>query len=311
MKGNGRQDRKRAGLATRSLKGLLSVALMASSLFVATPGSAATIAVVGSRSELDTIATAFTASGDTVLRISQDWAALSNAQLDGVFASQIVWEGDVFSALSAGVQTRMQNFVESNHGLFLTAERPCCEAHNATIQTLGRTLTGDNGLVIGGLGFDLFGHTFSGSPTTILTDPNDIRLQPALHDGPGQVSPTGGITSDACFTVSGSGPNTFCTAAAWGPDVLEEEVGRLVIYGDINSQPSLTTQFNGDQFENIRSFLLTGFTGGGDVCDENPNLPGCDGQEPPPSSGVPLPGALWLMGIGLGVTGARRLIGRS
>lgn len=280
-------------------------ATVALSVCMAVPVYAANIAVVGPRSELNTISTEFTNSfGDTVTRYNTGWASLTNAQLDQIFSSDIVWEGNIFASIPGAVQTRMQNYVNSNGGLFLTGERSCCEAHNAGIQAVARALTGDNGILIGGLP-DLFGHAFSNSPTTILTDPNDIRGQTALHNGPGRVQPTGGINSDACFTVS---EGTTCTAAAWGPDVLAGNMGRLVVYGDINSQPSLVSQFNGDQFENIRSFLLAGFSGGGDVCDDNPNLPGCDDPgDPPDDPSVPVPGTLGLLGLGLiGVAYSRR-----
>ncbi|MCP5230168.1 MAG: PEP-CTERM sorting domain-containing protein [Candidatus Accumulibacter sp.] len=186
----------------------------------------------------------------------------------------------------------MIGYVQGNGGLFLTGERPCCDSHNNSVQAVGRTLTGDTGLLVGNLGVDIFDHRFSTSPTTILTAPNDIRGQAAQHNGPGRVQPTAGVLSDACFITSEGA--TICTAAAWGPDALADPFGRLVIYGDINSQPSLVTNFNGDQFENIRQFLLAGFTGGGDVCIDNPSLPGCS-----PNNDVPEPGTLALAALGL------------
>ncbi|MCB1688155.1 MAG: PEP-CTERM sorting domain-containing protein [Halioglobus sp.] len=273
--------------ATKRL-GQASAILLASVLTV--PVNAAVISLVGTRSELATIEQGFIAAGDTTTRYG-DWSSLSAAQLNDIFMSDIVWEGDIFNGISNDVQSRMTNFVGSNGGLFLTAERPCCETHNAAIQQIGRDLTGDLGLLVGGLGFDVFDHVFSNSPTTILTDPFDIRNQPAQHNGPGRVQPTGGVNSDACFTVSNPG-NPVCTAAAWGPDVLVDNMGRLVIYGDINSQPSLVNNFNSEQFLNIRSFLLAGFTGGEDTCDTNPNLPGC------PTTDIPVPGTLALMSLG-------------
>ncbi|MBK7648295.1 MAG: PEP-CTERM sorting domain-containing protein [Betaproteobacteria bacterium] len=277
------------------LFGLALTAILAPGL-----ASAATVSIVGSRSELSTISSAFNSYGDTVTQYG-DWSTLSSSQLNSIFSSDIVWEGDIFNPLSSDVQSRMIGYVQGNGGLFLTAERPCCDLHNDSLQVVGRTLTGDNGLLIGNLGTDIFGHAFSTSPTTILTSPNDIRGQDAQHNGPGRVEPTGGITSNACFIISGG---TTCTAAAWGPDALVDPVGRLVIYGDINSQPSLVTNYNGDQFENIRQFLLAGFTGGNDVCVNNPNLPGCTG-----GNNVPEPGTLALTVMGL-IGLARRLTKR-
>lgn len=258
---------------------------------LAAPVNAALISLVGTRGELASIEQGFIAAGDTTVRYG-DWASLSATQLDSVFSSDIVWEGDIFSGISSGIQTRMSNYVGSNGGLFLTAERPCCETHNDAIQQIARDLTGDAGLLVGDLGFDVFGHVFSGSPTTILTDPFDIRNQPAQHDGPGRVQPTGGVNSDACFMISNPA-DPVCTAAAWGPDVLTDDKGRLVVYGDINSQPSLVSNFDSQQFLNIRSFLLAGFTGGSDTCITNPNLPGC-----PPVTDMPEPGTLALMSLG-------------
>ena len=265
-------------------------------LVVASGSQAAVISIVGDRSELNNIEAGFLAQGDTVNRYTSTWNSLSESQLDDVFSADIVWEADIFNGFSNSIANRMMNYTGNNGGLFLTAERPCCETHNSAIESLARTLTGDAGLLVGGLGYDIFNHSFSSSPTTILTGPNDIRGQNALHDGPGQVSPTGGVNSDACFVTSDNG--NICSAAAWGADILPGNKGRLVIYGDINSQPSLVSDYSGEQFVNIRDFLLAGFSGGADVCIANPNLPGCPGNGGQPVP-VPEPSTLSLLGLSL------------
>lgn len=286
--------------STLKLSAVLTV--MFAALTVVSSASAGVVSVVGARSELNTIATEFTAFGDTVVRYNQGWSSLSSTQLDNIFSSDIVWEGDIFSTISVAVQNRMSTFVNNNGGLLLTGERPCCEPHNDGVQAVARAVTGDSSILVGDLGFDLYDHVFSNSPTTILTAPNDIRGQTAQHSGPGRVTLSGGSANDACFTiskVSASATEEYCTAAAWGPDEMAAGQGRLIVYGDINSQPSLVNNFNGDQFENMREFLLAGFTGGQDVCLTNPSLPGC-------MQGVPGPAPVGILILGLGMLVATR-----
>lgn len=266
-------------------------------LIITSSSQAALISLVGERSEIGNIQAGFIAQGDTVNWYNTTWNNLSSTQLDSVFSADIVWEADIFNSFSSNVANRMINFTGNNGGLFLTGERICCEAHNDAIENLAKTLTGDAGLLVGGLGYDIYNHSFSSSPTTILTGPNDIRGQNALHSGPGQVSPTGGVNSNACFVTSDNG--NICSAAAWGADILPGNQGRLVIYGDVNSQPNLVSNYSGEQFENIRDFLLAGFSGGVDVCIANPNLPGCPGNGNPPPVPVPEPTTLSLIGLGL------------
>jgi hypothetical protein len=249
---------------------------------IAAPALAANVAVIGSRGELNAVAAAFTAKGDTVTRYATNWSSLAPADFTLLATQDIIWEGSVFETLSASTLTFITNFVTNGGGFFGTPERPCCEAHNASLQSVIRDLTGDNSILIGGLGFDLFGHTFSNTPSTILTDPDDIRGISIPMDGPGRVLP-GDNAPDACFVESDAAKT--CTAAAWGPDVLSMGVtGRVVYYGDIDSQDTLAVQDDGILFGNIREFLLAGFSGGG----------GGGGGDP-----VPTPAAAALFGAGL------------
>lgn len=276
----------------------LVAAIAVSTVLVANLANAAVISIVGSRFEGDSIQAGFESFGDTVTRYTSTWNSYTDAQLADIFSADIVWDVDVFGSFDSNVANFMTSFVNGNGGLWLTGERACCETHNTSIQNFARVVTGDTGLIVGGLGRDLFGHSFSTSPTTILTGPNDIRGQSALHNGPGQVVPTGGISSNACFTVS---EGNICTAAAWGPDELVGNSGRLIVYGDVNSQPSLVSENNGDQFENMREFLLAGFSGGVDVCITNPNLPGCT---PPNSANAPSMAV--MIGLSVLIFGLRR-----
>ena len=189
------------------------------------------------------------------------WAGLDASDLMMLESKDIIWEGDVFAPISGANQTFVQNFVANGGGFFGTPERPCCETHNDSLESIIRSITGDNSILIGDLGFDLFDHNFANTPSTILTDPHDITGITIPMDGPGRVLP-GDNAPNACF-VESDVSNT-CTAAAWGPDVLPMSVnGRVVYYGDINSQGDLATQDGGVLFDNVRSFLLTGFSSGG------------------------------------------------
>jgi hypothetical protein len=131
-----------------------------------------------------------------------------------------------FTPLLPDEQTRLGAFLALGRGLHLTGERICCEALNASLQSLVRTVVVDGASIqIGGLG-DIKGpYTFNSSATgKITTTPNVLTTWTAF--APGGIS---GI-SGSNVLVSGAGGKPV--GAVWDSSDLVGGAGRLTLLMD-------------------------------------------------------------------------------
>ena len=245
--------------------GLVACAAVVSSVSVS---SAASVLIFGDRStEQNNVAQVLTVAGDTV----------TNSTTSGVPADlsvfDTIWVMNVFSSYGAALEQRLVDFVAAGGGLYMTAERPCCDAANGSIQRIVNASLLSGSVTVSSFGTDVFG-PFDYNPNAVGNIDADLATG-WVPSGPGQIEGVSG--RNVVVTAQDSGR---AVAAAW--DELDLGAGRIAVFGDINW---LTNIDAGERqvVLNTQEFLFDGFVG------PNPN-----------PAAVPLPAAGWLLIAGLG-----------
>ncbi|WP_230469822.1 tandem-95 repeat protein [Lujinxingia vulgaris] len=161
-----------------------------------------------------------------------------------------IWSFYAVDALPAADRPALQAFVERGGGLYLTGERPCCEANNDSVEALLNTLTGESVQVgdRGDIGTPYVVNPLA--PAGVTTTPNTLAT--FSPGGPGGMNNVDG----ANVMISGAGG--VPVAAAWTSNDLVAQRGRIIVVMDVN----YTTSSNAGQWvENFQTFL----------CDEGSN----------------------------------------
>ncbi|GAC16292.1 PEP-CTERM sorting domain-containing protein [Aliiglaciecola lipolytica] len=231
--------------------------------------------------------------GDTLTVISSWGSAPTDMS-----AYDVVWDGGFSSNPGATVAQNVIDFVNGGGGFYGQTERPCCETHNAWVQSIFMELTGDTAMQFGGAGDSPSGATgtFLTPDTTILIEPNDIRSTTFDISAPGQLF----VSDPSKVFAAQVADNGFNIGVAYATSDLVNNAGRIVTISDIDWLSGISDD-EARALENIRSFLLAGesLPPG---CGQNPNLPECQNPGEP---GIPMPEPSTLAALALGLLGFR------
>lgn len=242
-----------------------ALALSTSSAF------AANILVFGDRGERNTVAAELSAQGNTVTKqvsLASDLTGFDT-----------IWHVGAFTALSSSVQSALSGFLAAGKGIYLTGERPCCEALNTSIGQLINANLKSGSVQVGGFG-DVSG-PYTYNPNAIGNIDADLASG-WVPSAPGSIE---GVTgNNVVVTADQTGR---AVAAAWGDNDLKNG-GRIALFMDVNWLSSLDDAEK-KVVANTQEFLFDGYVG--------PN---------PDPNPVPLPAAGWMMIAGLGGLAAAR-----
>jgi lysophospholipase L1-like esterase len=141
----------------------------------------------------------------------------------------IVWVVMAYEGLTTQEIAALTAFIQSGGSVYLTGERPCCEALNATSEQVINNVIGLPAVQVGGLG-DIggpFGPNY-GAAGGIAISPQ--RLVDFTPDAPGGMAGLGGVAGRNVFVSNGTVP----VAGVWDESDMANGRGRLVILMDID-----------------------------------------------------------------------------
>jgi hypothetical protein len=162
----------------------------------------------------------------------------------------VVWQVEVFSALTPAEQTLITNYLQGGGSVYFTGERPCCDAANGTIQNVLRAVVaGGASIQVGNLGDINCPCTFNPAAVGgISTTPNTLNVWTP--------SASGGMANIAAPNIFATGAGAVPVGAAFAPSDMTSGRGRAVVLMDVNylsGDPDLA-----HEIANITNFLLAG-----------------------------------------------------
>jgi hypothetical protein len=196
----------------------------------------------------------------TQLLSSAGYSVTKSATLPGdVSGFGQVWWVDA-NPPTSDEQNQLIDFAQSGKGVFLTGERPCCEALNAADQAIVNAVVVGGGITVGGQG-DVCGCNAPlpvnpGVVGNVATQPfNVTSWQPAAPGGMANV-PDSSVFS---YYQPGDPSTRQTVAAVWDrPSVVGN--GRLVVFMDINWTESAWRAPNWSDVAQNVAFFLSGLT---------------------------------------------------
>jgi hypothetical protein len=226
----------------RNLAAASALALAAS----AGASNAASVLIFGDRaSAQNEVQRVLEAAGDVVTNVSR-----SIAETVDFSAFDTIWSLSFNSAYSAALETMLTSFVDGGGGLYLTFERPCCEAANGSVERIINASLSVGSVTVGGFG-DVSG-TFTYNANAIGNLDGDLASG-WLPSQPGQID---GVTGNS-VVVSSNATGRAVPAGPWrGP---AWPVGRPRVPGDLTRRPASrigrARQANGPSRGRLGSFV--------------------------------------------------------
>jgi hypothetical protein len=196
----------------------------------------------------------------TQLLSSAGYSVTESATLPGdVSGFGQVWWVDA-NPPTSDEQNQLIGFAQSGKGVFLTGERPCCEALNAADQSIVNAVVVGGGITVGGQG-DVCGCNAPlpvnpGVVGNVATQPFNVTTwQPAAPGGMANV-PDSSVFS---YYQPGDPSTRQTVAAVWDrPSVVGN--GRLVVFMDINWTEAAWRAANWSDVAQNVAFFLSGLT---------------------------------------------------
>lgn len=254
------------------IKTLGSAALL--SVGMASAASAASVLIFGDRSEQANVQSVLEAQGDTVTNVNTATAVSTDFS-----TFDTIWSLNIFSSYGAVLEQKLVDFIGAGGGVYMTAERPCCEAANDSIERVINASLISGSVIVGGFGDVTGPFTYNTNAIGNLDADLAVGWQPSA---PGQISGVSGNNVVVSADQTGR-----AVAAGWNESDLGS--GRIAVFGDVNWLSSIDLN-EAQVVRNTQEFLFDGFVG--------PN--------PPPTNPVPLPAAGWMLIAGIGGLAALR-----
>jgi len=201
------------------------------------------ILIFGDRFERDNVQSDLTSLGRTVL--------LNTTTLPADLSSfgTIWYIGCCEGLLTTAQQMQLVTGLRQGRGIYLTGERPCCEALNASLTNIVRAAVVDgSGITIGNRG-DIGGpYAFNpGALGGISTMPNALTTW--VPDAPGGIA---GVSGNRVFATGAGG---IPVGAVWDSSDLVGGNGRLVVLMDVDWLSENTAPQRRSIIENIERFI--------------------------------------------------------
>ncbi|MCZ7627789.1 MAG: hypothetical protein M5U19_01195 [Microthrixaceae bacterium] len=140
-----------------------------------------------------------------------------------------IWVVMAYEPLTVSEQEQLAAYVRNGGSLYLTGERPCCEALNASITTVINSGHRRGRVTAGGFG-DIYGSftpNFHAAGSIAVSPQRLVDFHP---DAPGGMAGLGGVTGRNVFISNGS----RAVAGVWDESDMATGRGRLVVLMDID-----------------------------------------------------------------------------
>ncbi|MBB1512571.1 hypothetical protein H5399_08140 [Tessaracoccus sp. MC1627] len=215
--------------------------------------------------EADNLASTLEGLGLEALRVRENltdvWGfGVPHAEmLADLMEFQSIWYVEAYEGLTNGEVDLMVEYANAGGNLYLTGERPCCEALNASVTTLLRRVLNEQ-VTVGGMGDVTGPFAFNGGALS------EVASKPNLLTDFVPQSPGGMVTA----SISGvSGRNVLASSASivvggvWDELDMQSGKGRVALLMDIDW---LGAESRKPIIENLANFLS-----GNGLCSDEPD----------------------------------------